>query len=75
MEEEVHKSDEGITKTIKVKEKLTYKPLDTSSLPVEVVDLYHEGTTDGEGRLKNDFFESERKKVHSWKVFRQKYIS
>ena len=57
MEEEVHKSDEGITKTIKVKEKLTYKPLDTSSLPVEVVDLYHEGTTDREGRLKDDFFE------------------
>ena len=51
------KSDEEITRTIKVKEKPSRKPLDTSSLPVEVVDLYPEGTTDGEGRLKDDFIE------------------
>ena len=50
MEDEVRKSDEEITRTIKVKEKPSRKPLDTSSLPVEVVDLYPEGTTDGEGR-------------------------
>lgn len=55
MEEEVRKSDEVITRTIKVKEKPARKPLDTSSLPVEVVDLYPEGTTDEEGRLKDDF--------------------
>lgn len=55
MEEEVRKSDEEITRTIKVKEKPARKPLDTSSLPVEVVDLYPEGTTDEEGRLKDDF--------------------
>ena len=47
MEDEVRKSDEEITRTIKVKEKPSRKPLDTSSLPVEVVDLYPEGTTDG----------------------------
>ena len=52
MEGEVRKSEEEITKTIKVKEKPVRKPLDTSSLPVEVVDLYPEGTTDAEGRLK-----------------------
>lgn len=85
MEEEVHKSDEGITKTIKVKEKLTYKPLDTSSLPVEVVDLYHEGTTDREGRLKDDFFEIGKEespllervpaKVYILKTVRYKVIS
>lgn len=57
MEDEVRKSDEEITRTIKVKEKPSRKPLDTSSLPVEVVDLYPEGTTDGEGRLKDDFIE------------------
>ena len=57
MEGEVRKSEEEITKTIKVKEKPVRKPLDTSSLPVEVVDLYPEGTTDAEGRLKDDFVE------------------
>lgn len=57
MEEEVRKSDEEITRTIKVKEKPARKPLDTSSLAVEVVDLYPKGTTDAEGRLKDDFIE------------------
>lgn len=57
MEEEARKSDEEITRTIKVKEKPARKPLDTSSLAVEVVNLYPEGTTDGEGWLKDDFIE------------------
>ena len=56
MEDEVRKSDEEITRTIKVKEKPSRKPLDTSSLPVEVVDLYPEGTTDGKAG-KDDFIE------------------
>ena len=38
MKEEVRKSDEEITRTIKVREKPARKPLDTSSLVVEVVD-------------------------------------
>lgn len=57
LEEEVRKNEEEITKTIKVKEKPVRKPLDTSSLSVEVIDLYPEGTTDAEGRLKDDFIE------------------
>ena len=57
MKKEVRKSDEEITRTIKVREKPARKPLDTSSLSVEVVDLYPEGTTDAEGRLKDDFIE------------------
>ena len=57
MEDEVRKNDEEITRTIKVREKPARKPVDASSLPVEVVDLYLEGTTDGEGRLKDDFIE------------------
>lgn len=57
LEEEVRKSEEKITKTIKVKEKPARKPLDTSSLPVEVIDLYSEGITDTEGRLKDEFIE------------------
>lgn len=57
LEEEVRKSEEEITRTIKVKEKPVRKSLDTSSLPVEIIDLYPEGTTDEEGRLKDDFIE------------------
>ena len=85
MEDEVRKSDEEITRTIKVKEKPSRKPLDTSSLPVEVVDLYPEGTTDGEGRLKDDFIEIGKEessrlervpaKVYILKTVRHKVIS
>ncbi|WP_278969758.1 transposase [Phocaeicola barnesiae] len=75
MEGEVRKSEEEITKTIKVKEKPVRKPLDTSSLPVEVVDLYPEGTTDAEGRLKDDFVEIGKEEIPVWNVFRQKSIS
>lgn len=75
MEGEVRKSEEEITKTIKVKEKPVRKPLDTSSLPVEVVDLYPEGTTDAEAGLRMISLKSERKRVPVWNVFRQKSIS
>lgn len=84
MEGEVRKSEEEITKTIKVKEKPVRKPLDTSSLPVEVVDLYPEGTTDAEGRLKDDFVETGKEessrleripaKVYILKTVRHKVI-
>ena len=57
LEEEVRKNEEEITKTITVKETPVRKPLDTSSLSVKVIDLYPEGTTDAEGRLKDDFIE------------------
>ena len=48
IEEEVRKNEEEITKTIKVKEKLVHNSLGISSLPVEVINLYPEVTTDAE---------------------------
>ena len=85
MEEEVRKSEEEITRIIKVKEKSALKPLDISSLATKVVDLYPEGTTDGEGRLKDDFIEIGKEessrlervpaKVYILKTVRHKVIS
>lgn len=85
MEEEVRKSEEEITRTIKVKEKPVRKSLDISSLPVEAVDLYPEGTTDEEGRLKDEFIEIGKEessrlervpaKVYILKTVRHKVIS
>ena len=48
IEEEVRKNKEEITKNIKVKEKLVRNSLGISSLPVEVINLYPEVTTDAE---------------------------
>ena len=48
IEEEVRKNEEEITKSIKVKEKLVRNSLGISSLPVEVINLYPEVTTDAE---------------------------
>ena len=48
IEEEVRKNEEEITKNIKVKEKLVRNSLGISSLPVEVINLYPEVTTDAE---------------------------
>ena len=48
IEEEARKNEEEITKNIKVKEKLVRNSLGISSLPVEVINLYPEVTTDAE---------------------------
>lgn len=48
IEEEVRKNEEEITKNIEVKEKLVRNSLGISSLPVEVINLYPEVTTDAE---------------------------
>ena len=57
LEEEVRKGEEEMTKAVKVKEKPVRKPLDTSSLLVEEVNLYPEGTTCEDGNLREDFVE------------------
>ena len=57
MEDEVRKSDEEITRTIKVKEKPPKEQLT------------------GKAGLRMISLKSERKRVHAWSVFRQKYIS
>ena len=75
LEEEVRKSEEETARIIKVKEKPVRKPLDTSSLPVEVVDLNPEGTTDAEAGLRMTSLKSGRKRAHAWNASWQKYIS
>ncbi len=57
LEEEALKAEEEMTRSIKVREKPARKPLDTSSLPVEEINLYPEGTTGEGGGLKDDFVE------------------
>ncbi len=57
LEEEVRKAEEEMTRIIKVKEKPVRKPLDTSSLPVEEINLYPEGTTGEDGKLKDGIVE------------------
>src|SRR3712207_9029302 len=57
LEEEVRKAEEEITRTKKVREKPVRKPLDTSLLPVDEINLYPEGTTTEDGELKEDFVE------------------
>jgi len=46
-----------MTKTITVKVKPARRNLDTTGLPTEVVDIYPEGTTDENGRLKDEYVE------------------
>lgn len=46
-----------MTKTITVKVKLARRNLDTTGLPTEVVGIYMEGTTDENGKLKDEHVE------------------
>ena len=48
---DVKEAEETITKTVTAKAKPARKRLDTGNLPVEVVDIYPEGTTDENGSL------------------------
>lgn len=54
---EVEETEKEITKTITVKVKPSRKPLDITKLPVEVENIYPEGTTDENGNLKADYVE------------------
>ncbi|MCD8312547.1 MAG: IS66 family transposase [Bacteroidales bacterium] len=55
--EKTLREEEEIAKSIRPKSRPARKPIDTSSLPVEVVDIYPEGTTDEMGGLKEDYEE------------------
>lgn len=57
LEEEARKTQEEMTRTIKVKEKPVRKPPDTSLLPVKETNLYPEGTTTEDSKQKDDFVE------------------
>lgn len=54
---EVEESDGEIAKMITVKVKPSRKPLDMTKLPVEVENIYPEGTTDENGDLKAEYVE------------------
>lgn len=51
------KAEEVLTKTITVKVKPTRRDLNLSGLPVDIVDIYPEGTTDESGNLKDGYVE------------------
>lgn len=53
----VEESDGEITKMIAVKSKPSRRPLDTTRLPVEVEDIYPEGTLGEDGRLRDEYVE------------------
>lgn len=46
-----------MTKTITVKVKPSRRDLDTTGLPTEVIDIYPDGTTDENGKLKDEYVE------------------
>lgn len=57
LDKEVEAAEQQMTKTITVKVKPARRNLDTTGLPTEVVDIYPEGTTDENGRLKDEYVE------------------
>ena len=75
VEEEALKAEEDMTRSIKVREKPARKPLDTSSLPVEEINLYPEGTTEENGTLKDDFVEiGKEESMHLERIPARVYI-
>lgn len=75
VEEEALKAEEDMTRSIKVREKPARKPLDTSSLPVEEINLYPEGTTEENGTLKDDFVEiGKEESMHLERIPAKVYI-
>ena len=57
LDEDVRKAEEDMTRSIKPGKRPARKPLDTSGLPVEEINLYPEGATGEDGKLKDDFVE------------------
>lgn len=57
LNKEAEAAQQQITKTITVKAKPSRRDLDTTGLPTEVIDIYPEGTTDANGKLKDEYIE------------------
>lgn len=57
LNKEAEAAQQQITKTITVKAKPSRRDLDTTGLPTEVIDIYPEGTTDENGKLKDEYIE------------------
>lgn len=57
LDKEVEAAEQQMTKTITVKVKPSRRGLDTTGLPTEVIDIYPDGTTDENGKLKDEYVE------------------
>lgn len=57
LDREVEAAEQQMTKTITVKVKPSRRDLDTTGLPTEVIDIYPDGTTDENGKLKDEYVE------------------
>lgn len=57
LDKEVEAAEQQMTKTITVKVKPFRRDLDTTGLPTEVIDIYPDGTTDENGKLKDEYVE------------------
>lgn len=57
LNKEAEAAQQQITKIITVKAKPSRRDLDTTGLPTEVIDIYPEGTTDENGKLKDEYVE------------------
>ena len=55
LDKEVEAAEQQMTKTITVKVKPSRRDLDTTGLPTEVIDIYPDGTTDENGKLKDEY--------------------
>ena len=57
LDKEVEAAEQQMTKTITVKVKPSRRDLDTTGLPTEVIDIYPDGTTDENVKLKDEYVE------------------
>ena len=57
LDKEIETAEQQMTKTITVKVKPSRRDLDTTGLPTEVIDIYPDGTTDENGKLKDEYVE------------------
>jgi len=57
LDKEVEAAEQQMTKTITVKVKPSRRDLDATGLPTEVIDIYPDGTTDENGKLKDEYVE------------------
>ena len=57
LDKEVEAAEQQMTKTVTVKVKPSRRDLDTTGLPTEVIDIYPDGTTDENGKLKDEYVE------------------
>ena len=57
LDKEVEAAEQQMTKTITVKVKPSRRDLDTTGLPTEGIDIYPDGTTDENDKLKDEYVE------------------